>query len=104
MSAIGHTALAGICILRSSSLLRKEAGLGRPPGACMPLSSTPRNNTLLYSLPKGDLRRVNSHLDLVQLELGAVVSDNGSYSKYAYFPVDCIISLLYVMENGDSAE
>jgi CRP-like cAMP-binding protein len=70
----------------------------------MPLSFTPRNNTLLYSLPKGDLRRVNSHLDLVQLELGAVVSDNGSYSKYAYFPVDCIISLLYVMENGDSAE
>jgi CRP-like cAMP-binding protein len=70
----------------------------------MPLSLTPRNNTLLASLPKGDLRRVNSRLDLVQLQLGAVVSDNGSYSKYAYFPVDCIISLLYVMENGDSAE
>ena len=70
----------------------------------MHLSLTPRNNTLLASLPKGDLRRVNSRLDLVQLRLGAVVSDNGSYSKYAYFPVDCIISLLYVMENGDSAE
>ena len=63
-----------------------------------------KKNTLLAALPEADFKRVNARLDLVQLELGTVVSENGSYSKYAYFPIDCILSLLYVMENGDSAE
>src|SRR5689334_20358304 len=85
------------------SLLLQEAGLGRPPGARMPLYNS-KTNTLLAALPEADFKRVNARLDLVQLELGTVVSENGSYSKYAYFPIDCILSLLYVMENGDSAE
>lgn len=43
-------------------------------------------------------------MELVSLTLGQVLYDAGQTMSHAYFPLDCIISLLYVMENGDSAE
>ena len=44
------------------------------------------------------------HLELVPLTLGQVLYDTGQTMSHAFFPLDCIVSLLYVMENGDSAE
>ena len=43
-------------------------------------------------------------LELVTMKLGQVVYEAGDTLRYAYFPIDCIISLLYVMSDGDAAE
>jgi CRP-like cAMP-binding protein len=59
---------------------------------------------LLASLPDADLKRVQSRLELVPLPLNRIVYENGEISNYAYFPADCIVSLLNVMQNGDPAE
>ncbi|MGH8641987.1 MAG: Crp/Fnr family transcriptional regulator [Burkholderiales bacterium] len=65
---------------------------------------SPKENKLLASLPAADYKRLAAGLDLVPMKLGAVVYENGDIANYAYFPLDCIVSLLSVMENGDSAE
>ncbi|SHN49011.1 cAMP-binding domain of CRP or a regulatory subunit of cAMP-dependent protein kinases [Desulfovibrio litoralis DSM 11393] len=44
------------------------------------------------------------HLELVEMPLGKVLYESGDTLSHVYFPVDCIVSLLYVMENGASAE
>jgi hypothetical protein len=64
----------------------------------------PKDNRLLASLPAADFKRVQSRLELVPMPLDSVIYDNGGISKYAYFPADCIVSLLHNMQNGDSAE
>jgi CRP-like cAMP-binding protein len=61
-------------------------------------------NHLLRELPKEVDQRILPHLELVTLELGQVISEAGTKQRYVYFPLDSIISLLYVMENGASAE
>ena len=65
---------------------------------------TPKQNELLADLPQAEFERLLPHLELVSLKLGTVLYEAGSQLRGAYFPVDCIVSLLYVMENGDSAE
>lgn len=64
----------------------------------------PRQNTLLGALPAAELGRLAHDLELVPLALGQVLYETGQTMNHAYFPLDCIVSLLYVMENGDSAE
>ena len=64
----------------------------------------PKQNLLLAALPAEEYERLLPHLELAPLELGWVVYESGSQLQYVYFPTDCIISLLYVMENGASAE
>lgn len=64
----------------------------------------PESNRLLCELPEEVKQRIFPHLELVPLELGQVVCEAGSKQRYVYFPLDSIISLLYVMENGASAE
>ena len=44
------------------------------------------------------------HLELVPLTLGQVLYESGETMSHAYFPTDCVVSLLYVMKNGESAE
>jgi CRP-like cAMP-binding protein len=61
-------------------------------------------NHLLAALPTNALERLLPNLELVALPLGKVLYESGDTLRYAYFPVDCIASLLYVMENGASAE
>ena len=63
-----------------------------------------QKNHLLAVLPQAEYDRLTSNLELVPLTLGAVLYESGVALQYAYFPIDCIISLLYVMENGASAE
>ena len=48
--------------------------------------------------------RLFPYLELVELKLGDVVYESGDSLRHIYFPVDCIVSLLYVMESGASAE
>ena len=63
-----------------------------------------RQNHLLAALPDDELERLNPHLELVPLLLGAVLYESGEQMRHVYFPADAIISLLYVMEDGASAE
>ena len=65
---------------------------------------SPRQNHLLDALPTGDYDRVASHLELIPMGLGDVLYESGSKLRYVYFPTTCIVSLLYVMEDGASAE
>jgi CRP-like cAMP-binding protein len=64
----------------------------------------PRQNHLLASLPDTDWQRWIPHLERVELPLGKVLYEAGDTLSHVYFPTDAIISLLYVMRNGDSAE
>ena len=61
-------------------------------------------NALLAALPSAELARFSEHLELVPLALGQVLYESGETMSHAHFPTDCIVSLLYVMKNGESAE
>jgi CRP-like cAMP-binding protein len=64
----------------------------------------PQQNALLAALSAADYERLAEDLVLVPLALGQVLYEAGETMSHAYFPIDCVVSLLYVMENGDSAE
>jgi len=64
----------------------------------------PTRNHLLAALPKADYQRLATHLEPIPLPLGWSVYEPGSPMEHVFFPTDGIISLLYVMENGASAE
>ena len=64
----------------------------------------PRGNHLLAALPEAEWARVSAHLVLVDMPLGKVVYESGQQLSRAYFPTTSIVSLLYVMEDGASAE
>ncbi|QXP83243.1 Crp/Fnr family transcriptional regulator [Methylococcus sp. ANG] len=65
---------------------------------------SPRQNHLLDALPAAEYERLLPHLELIPMPLGHVLYEAGSQLRYAYFPATCIVSKLYVMENGASAE
>ena len=67
-------------------------------------SLNPKLNHLLAALPAADYERILPGLEAVTLALGEVLYESGGKLGYVYFPTDCIISLLYVMEDGSSAE
>ncbi len=69
-------------------------------------SATPPalQNQLLAALPPADYERILPHLELVELPLGLALYEPGSRLSYVYFLTAGIVSLLYVMENGASAE
>ena len=69
-----------------------------------PTPHTPRKNKLLAALPAAQYERLLPHLEAVQMPLGSVVYESGGQLQHLFFPTDCIVSLLYVMENGASAE
>ncbi|MDQ6627538.1 MAG: Crp/Fnr family transcriptional regulator [Pseudomonadota bacterium] len=55
-------------------------------------------------MPEAEYRRWAQNLEWVDMELGQVICEPGAELPYAYFPVTAIVSLLYVMEDGESAE
>ena len=63
-----------------------------------------RANHLLAVLPEEEWARLAPQLVLVDLPLGQVIYESGDRLNHVYFPTTSIISLLYVMENGASAE
>lgn len=69
-----------------------------------PATHSPHQNQLLDALPKGDYERLAAHLELVPMPLGEVLYESGVELRYVYFPTTSIVSLLYVMEDGASAE
>jgi len=64
----------------------------------------PMQNRLLNVLTGAECRRLTPYLERVPMELGEVLYESGAALQHAYFPVDCIVSLIYVMGNGASAE
>lgn len=67
-------------------------------------SSASRGNLLLDALPDEEWSRWGPLLDTVDLPLGEVLYESGAQLSHVYFPIDAIVSLLYVTENGASAE
>ena len=65
---------------------------------------SPMENYLLAALPTVVQDRLLPHLELVPMPLGKVMYESGDSLRHVYFPTDCIVSLLYVMEDGSSAE
>ena len=72
--------------------------------AIAPVGQIPQQNHLLAALPPGDYERLAPHLELIPLKLGEVLYEPGIRMRYVYFPTTSIVSLLYVMEDGASAE
>jgi CRP-like cAMP-binding protein len=70
----------------------------------MTLTPAPEQNQLLAALPMEAQQRLRPHLELVEMPLGKVLYESGESSRQVYFPTNSIVSLLYVMENGASAE
>jgi CRP-like cAMP-binding protein len=77
-------------------LIHREESMAQP--------LDPRANGLLRALPDADWARWEPHLERVGMSLGQVIYESGRPLSHVYFPIDAIVSLLYVMENGDSAE
>ena len=70
----------------------------------MSQNHSPVQNHLLAALPESIRASFFSQLEWIDLPLGEVLFEAGDDLQWVYFPIDSIVSLLYVMENGDSAE
>lgn len=70
----------------------------------MPERLDPRRNQLLAALPDAEWQRWQPQLEWVAMPLGEVMYESGRTLSHVYFPTTAIISLLYVMEDGASAE
>jgi CRP-like cAMP-binding protein len=68
------------------------------------LGEEARQNNLLAGVSEEELTRLLPNLQLLTLPLGDVLYESGEKMDYVYFPTTAIISLLYIMENGSSAE
>jgi CRP-like cAMP-binding protein len=72
----------------------------KPPSG----SNAPKDNRLLAALPEADYQRLLPFLEPVALPLGMAVYESGAAQGYVYFPTGSIVSLLYVLADGASAE
>jgi CRP-like cAMP-binding protein len=70
----------------------------------MPGFAEPGRNFLLAALPDLEWRRWQPLLEQVEMPLGQVLYESGGTLTHVYFPITSIVSLLYVMEDGASAE
>jgi len=70
----------------------------------LPSPDSPKQNYLLAALPAKDYARLLPDLELVPMPLGRAIYESGGKMGYVYFPTTSIVSLLYVMESGASAE
>ncbi len=70
----------------------------------MTAAPDPRRNQLLAALPDAEYQRWFPNLEYIDMPLGKVLYESGATLAHVYFPTSSIVSLLYVMENGASAE
>ncbi|HYO27957.1 MAG TPA: helix-turn-helix domain-containing protein [Azonexus sp.] len=68
------------------------------------LTYSPKQNRILGALAANDFARLQDDLDLVHLELGQVLYESGDTLSYIYFPVNCIVSLIFTTLKGATAE
>lgn len=73
-------------------------------GCQMAEQHKPEQNHLLAALPADVRSRLFPNLELIEMPYGKVLYESGDTMRYVYFPIDSIVSLLYVMESGASAE
>jgi len=78
------------------------ATMSSPKAASVP--HIPQHNHRLAALSPAESERLYPHLRLVKMPLGKALYEPGDTLKHVFFPVDCIVSLLYVLESGASAE
>lgn len=105
MYANVHTCVADRTMLFASRIANLESRL-TVHGSRMTLP-TPANaarNRLLEALPAAVMERLLPHMELVDLRLGQVIYESGHTLRHVHFPIDAIVSMLYVMESGASAE
>ena len=69
-----------------------------------PHAPQPQDNHLLAALSPEERERLYPHLQLIPMPLGKVLYESGNVQRHVYFPTDSIVSLLYVMADGASAE
>lgn len=65
---------------------------------------SPMQNHLLAALPAAEFERLSPHLESIPMPLGEVLYESGAQLRHVYFPTTSIVSLLYVLEDGASAE
>ena len=70
----------------------------------MPDTPSPLQNHLLAALPAEVRERLFPYLEPMPMPLGKVLYESGDTLRHVYFPTTAIVSLLYVMESGASAE
>ncbi len=70
----------------------------------MSIASAPRRNHLLAALPESDWQRWMLELEPIDMPLSQVLYESDATLSHVYFPTTAIVSLLYVMQNGSSAE
>jgi CRP-like cAMP-binding protein len=69
----------------------------------MPVHPPPQNH-LLAALPAAEFERLSGHLQLVPMPLGQVLYESGGRMEHVYFPTTCIVSHMYLLQDGASAE
>jgi CRP-like cAMP-binding protein len=69
-----------------------------------PSAHSPYQNRLLAALTNGDRERIYPLLTLVPMTVGGVIYEAGEVLRYAYFPTDCIVEMMYITTDGSSAE
>lgn len=70
----------------------------------MPTPPSPTQNHLLAAVPAAEFDRLSPHLEPIPMPLGEVLYESGAQLHHVYFPTTAIVSLLYVLEDGASAE
>jgi CRP-like cAMP-binding protein len=87
------------CDFANLAKTTKQAG-----GAVMSSPHSPSQNHILAALPDADYAALLPNLELIAMPLGWAVYESGGRLGYVYFPTSCIVSLLYVLKSGASAE
>jgi len=110
LCALPHTG-AENRVLYSHMAARLSSSVGKessPQKARLHLAAPARTNGhqnhLLDALPAADYTRLKSQLEVIPMALGQVLYEPGARLRHVYFPTTSIVSLLYVMEDGASAE
>ena len=94
-----------LAVCRCAILHARESSSPQVPKVVdLPKAPTPQQNRLLAALPAEVKLRLYPFLEPVSLALGKVLYESGDAMRHVYFPTDSIVSLLYVMESGASAE
>ncbi|MGP1680362.1 MAG: Crp/Fnr family transcriptional regulator, partial [Burkholderiales bacterium] len=70
----------------------------------MASAHSPKQNHVLAALPEADYARLRPDLERLPMPLGWALYESGEHIGYLYFPTTSLVSLLYVMEDGASAE